>query len=156
MPNIATLLKDEISRLSRRLIRKEVQPLRKASAAYRREIAALKREVQALRRQTSALAKQTPKPDGRGETKDSAPPLRFVAKGLRSLRARLGLSAPDLARLMGVSDQSIYNWELKKTTPRKEQLATLATIRSLGKREAHARLEQIGNQRKKKTGRKNR
>ena len=32
MPNIATLLKDEISRLSRREIRKEVQPLRKASA----------------------------------------------------------------------------------------------------------------------------
>jgi len=151
MPNIATLLKDEISRLSRREIRKEVQPLRKASAAYRREIAALKREVQALRRQTTVLAKQTPKPDSRADTKDSAPPLRFVAKGLRSLRARLGLSAPDLARLMGVSDQSIYNWELKKTTPRKEQVAVLATIRSLGKREAHARLEQIG---KKKAGRK--
>lgn len=156
MPNIATLLKDEISRLSRREIRKEVQPLRKASAAYRREIAALKREVQALRRQTSLLAKQTPKPDVRGDAKDSAPPLRFVAKGLRSLRNRLGLSAPDLARLMGVSDQSIYNWELKKTTPRKEQLATLAGIRSLGKREAHARLEEIGSRGKKKAGRKGR
>jgi DNA-binding transcriptional regulator YiaG len=154
MPNIATLLKDEISRLSRREIRKEVQPLRKASAAYRREIAALKREVQTLRRQTSLLAKQTPKPADRGDAKVSTPPLRFVAKGLRSLRTRLGISAPELARLMGVSDQSIYNWELKKTTPRKEQLATLAGIRSLGKRDVQARLEQIDKGRKKKAGRK--
>jgi len=42
---------------------------------------------------------------------------------------------------MGVSDQSIYNWELKKATPRKQQLAALATIRSLGKKEVQARLD---------------
>jgi DNA-binding transcriptional regulator YiaG len=154
MPNIATFLKAEISRLSRREIRKEVQPLRKASAAYRREIAALKREVQNLRRQASVLAKQAAKPVNAGGANGSTPPMRFVAKGMRSLRTRLGLSAPELARLMGVSDQSIYNWELKKTTPRKEQLATLAGIRSLGRREVRARLEEIARRGKTKGGRK--
>ena len=65
---------------------------------------------------------------------------------VRSLRKRLGLSAPELARLMSVSDQSIYNWELKKSTPRKAQLATLATIRAMGKREARARLQALQEQ----------
>jgi DNA-binding transcriptional regulator YiaG len=143
MPNIGAILKDEISRLCRREIRKQVQPVRKVSAGYRRDIAALKRQVQELQRRTSLLAKRAAQT---GENNTAGEPVkasRFVAKGLRSLRARLGLSAPELARLMGVSDQSIYNWELKKTTPRKEQLATLATIRSLGKREARARLESL-------------
>ncbi len=154
MSNIATLLKAEISRISRREIRGQVQPLRKASTSYRREIAALKREVQDLRKQTSLLAKRTTTQAKAADAEASTSPLRFVAKGLRSLRARLGLSAPDLARLLGVSDQSIYNWELKKTTPRKEQLAALATIRSLGKREVLARLEAIDGRHKKKLARK--
>jgi DNA-binding transcriptional regulator YiaG len=149
--NIATLLKTEISRISRREIRAEVQPLRKASAAYRREIAALKREIHSLRRQTNLFAKRAAKPAEAVAAEDSAPRLRFVAKGLRSLRARLGLSAPELARLLGVSDQSVYNWELKKTVPRKEQLANLATIRSSGKREVQARLKAIDGRQKKKT-----
>lgn len=137
MPNIAAVLKGEISRLSRREIRKQVQPVRKASAAFRREIAALKRQVLALQRQ----AKQHAPANVATSPNASSRPLRFVAKGLRSLRTRLGLSAPELARLMGVSDQTVYNWELKKTVPRKEQLATLAMIRSLGKREARSRLD---------------
>jgi DNA-binding transcriptional regulator YiaG len=144
MPNIGAILKDEISRLCRREIRKQVQPVRKVSAGYRRDIAALKRQVQELQRRTSALAKRAVQVGGNNDKAgEPARASRFVAKGLRSLRARLGLSASDLARLMSVSDQSIYNWELKKTSPRKEQLATLATIRSLGKREAHSRLEAL-------------
>jgi DNA-binding transcriptional regulator YiaG len=156
MSNIATLLKAEISRISRREIRSQVQPLRKASSAYRREIAALKREVQNLQRQTRLLAKRTAKPAETAAAKTSTPPLRFVAKGLRSLRTRLRLSAPDLARLLGVSDQSIYNWELKKTVPRREQLVAIATVRSLGRREVLARLEAIGSRQKKKTARSSR
>jgi DNA-binding transcriptional regulator YiaG len=143
MPNIAAILKDEISRLSRREIRKTVQPIRKASAGYRREIATLKRQVLELRRKTDALAKRATPANATQEAIRPIRPTRFVAKGLRSLRVRLGLSAPELARLMGVSDQSIYNWELKKTSPRKEQLAQVATIRSLGKREAQRRLEAV-------------
>jgi DNA-binding transcriptional regulator YiaG len=143
MANIATLLKDEISRLSRREIRKHANPLRKATAAHRREIAALKRQVLELQRRLGALARTAAPPRAVDSADATSSPLRFVAKGLRSLRARLGLSASDLARLLGVTDQSVYNWELKKAVPRKEQLARLATIRSWGKREAQARLAGI-------------
>jgi len=155
MPNIGAILKDEISRLCRREIRKQVQPVRKVSAGYRRDIAALKRQLQELQRRTGALAKRTAQPAASDSAAgEPARASRFVAKGLRSLRARLGLSASDLARLMGVSDQSVYNWELKKSSPRKAQLAVLATIRTLGKREAQARLEALKapRARKKKRG----
>jgi DNA-binding transcriptional regulator YiaG len=65
---------------------------------------------------------------------------RFVAKGLVSLRKRLGLSAADLARLLGVSTQSVYNWEHKKASPRKVQVTAIAALRSVSKKEAHERL----------------
>lgn len=154
MANIATFLRDEISRLSRREIRKQVTPLRKAAATHRREIAALKRQVLDLQRKANSLARTAAKAPAAISPAESPAPQRFVAKGLRSLRARLGFSAPELARLMGVSDQSVYNWELKKTTPRREQLAVLAGIRALGKREAHSRLAAIDSERRKKKRRK--
>lgn len=140
MPNIGMLLKEEISRLCRREIRRQVEPLRKTSAAYRHDIAALKRQIVELERRVGAIARRHPT-DARPRVVPDGPPVRFVAKGLRSLRARLGVSAAELAQLMGVSAQSVYNWEHKKSTPRKEQLASLVALRSLGKREVGARLE---------------
>jgi len=43
MANIESVLKEEITRLARKEIRKETEGLKKASAQYRTEIAALKR-----------------------------------------------------------------------------------------------------------------
>jgi hypothetical protein len=48
MPNIATILKDEIARVARRAIRSEIDSLKKASTAHRSGIAALKRRAQLL------------------------------------------------------------------------------------------------------------
>lgn len=143
MPNIGALLKDEISRLCRREIRKAVAGVKKTSAAYRRDIAALKRQVGVLQKKSASLEKRA---SVAGDSKTAAlpdRPVRFVAKGLRSLRLRLGLSAPQLALLLGVSEQSIYNWETKKATPRKEQLAAIIAMRGIGKREAQQRLDVV-------------
>jgi DNA-binding transcriptional regulator YiaG len=150
MPNIAALLKSEISRLSRREIRKEVLPLRRSAAAHRREIAALKRTIAALDRRAKALAKSATRQNDKVVTPDERQ-TRFVAKGLVSLRKRLGLSAMELARLLGVSMQSVYNWEHKKATPRKEQVAAIAALRSLGKKEARQRLDASARSQKRKT-----
>lgn len=143
MPNIGILLKGEISRLCKREIRKELASVRKTSATYRHDIAALKRQMATLQRKTGSLEKRA---NVAGEKKPATlpdRPVRFVAKGLRSLRSRLGLSAPQLALLLGVSEQSVYNWETKKATPRKEQLAEIIAMRGIGKREAQQRLEAI-------------
>src|SRR4051812_6605633 len=51
MSNVASVLKEEISRISRREIRRETSSLKKSSTTYRSDIAALKRRVLELERQ---------------------------------------------------------------------------------------------------------
>ena len=141
MPNIASLLKSEISRVARRQVRSETESLRKAVVAYRTEIAALKRRTlaleQELRRLGKAVAKTAP---AAAADEAPGPALRFSAKGLASQRRRLALSAEDCGRLVGASGQSIYNWETGKARPRAMHLPALAAFRSLGRKEALARL----------------
>jgi DNA-binding transcriptional regulator YiaG len=144
MASLNELLKSEIARISRREIRKQVEPVKKTSAAYRRHIAALRRQVDTLGRQLVAQAKSGRKtPASAASESTAATPQRFVAKGLRALRARLELSAAEFGKLLNVSDQSIYNWENKKSVPQKAQVAALASLRGIGKREARARLDQV-------------
>ena len=143
MPNIGALLREEITRLSRRTLRSEVGATRKASAQHRRQIAALKRQVAQLERQVSLLVRRQPQLAPAAPVESNAKRVRFVAKGLRSQRERLGLSATDFGRLVGVSAQSIYNWEHEAARPRAEQVALLAALRGLGKREVQARLQQL-------------
>lgn len=143
MPNIGALLKQEITRLSRREIRGQVQATKKASSQYRRHIAQLKRQVAALERQMALLQRRVLGPSPAAANGSTNQRVRFVAKGLKSHRNRLGLSAADYGRLVGVSAQSIYNWEQGHASPRSEQLKTVATLRGIGKREAQARLEHL-------------
>ena len=63
-----------------------------------------------------------------------------AARTIKAERVRLGLSAKDFGRLVGVSGLTIYSWESGKSRPRKKQLAGLAAVRRLGKREARKRL----------------
>ena len=143
MPNIGTVLKEEISRLSRREIRSQIDTTKKATTQHRRQIAALKHQVAQLERQVALLERKvlgTP-PAVPAAATQTRP--RFVAKGLRSQRARLGLSAIDYGKLLGVSAQSIYNWEHELASPRSEQLPRLAALRGIGKCEAAARLKQL-------------
>jgi predicted site-specific integrase-resolvase len=57
MPNIASILKNEIARIGRKEVRAESEPLKIASAQYRSTIAGLKRQVADLERQVRQLAK---------------------------------------------------------------------------------------------------
>lgn len=143
MSNIGAVLKQEITRLSRREIRAEVRPTRKASAQYRRDIAALKREVEGLKRQVALLQRQGLNRSAEVPTASTTKKMRFVAKGLRAQRKRVGLSAEDYGKLIGVSAQSIYNWEQGHTSPRREQLAAIARLRGISKTTAKAHLGQL-------------
>lgn len=142
MPNLGVALREEIVRLSRRELRAQLATVKKASAAYRRDIAALKREVSALEAALKRLARAQGKVATRPIAGATDTKLRFSAKGLRSQRERLGLSARELGTLLGVSAQSVYNWESEKARPRRDQIARLAALRGLGKRAVQQRLEQ--------------
>ena len=142
MANIGALLKQEIVRLSRREVRKELHGTKNVSAQHRGYIAALKRRVAGLERQVAGLERAAAAaPKAAPEAGDAAT-VRFVAKGLRSHRSRLGLSAAEYGRLAGVSAQSVYNWELGHATPRPAQVRALAALRVVGKREARRRLDE--------------
>ena len=140
MANLASVLKAEIARLARREARAQLEPLRKANAGYRRDIAALKREVAGLSRELKAASRPAAKARVQAQPEEGRK-LRFQAKGLKSHREKLGLSAAEYGRLAGVSAQSIYNWEAGKSTPRQAQVEALAALRGIGKREAAKRLE---------------
>ena len=92
MANIGTMLKQEISRLARREIRGQVQAIKKASAQYRRHIAALKRQVATLERQVAGFLRRTLERPSAAKSGPTASKVRFVPKGLRAQRGRLGLS----------------------------------------------------------------
>lgn len=139
MSSLSSILKTEMTRLSRKEARAQVEPLRKSNSVHRRDIAELKRQVAALQRQLGALSRT----GARTQAPSAEAPTRFVAKGLRSLRARLGMSAADFGKLAAASGQSIYNWESGKAVPRKAQMAALAGLRGLSKKAAQARLIEL-------------
>ncbi len=140
MPNIATALKAEISRIARKELRTEVEGLKKAANAARSEIAAIKRRAQALEQELRRLRKTAPTDFSVKTNEPSARVPRFSAKGLAAHRQRLALSAEDCGVLVGASGQSIYNWESGKARPRAKHLAALAALRAMGKKEAASKL----------------
>jgi DNA-binding transcriptional regulator YiaG len=142
MPNIASALKEEIVRLARKELRSETERLKKASSQYRSDIAALKRRVEALEKQASRVEKKA-KGSQTSASSAETTPMRFSAKGLASQRQRLGLAAAEMGHLLGVSAQTIYNWEAGKSRPRQQQLAAIAALRGLGKRQVKVRLTEL-------------
>lgn len=87
----APALSTSLTRDVRNEIKAAVDPMRKANAESRRQIAELKRHLAALQRDLKSASKSRPAAVEARDGREA--PVRFSAKGLRSLRARFGLSA---------------------------------------------------------------
>lgn len=144
MPNIASILKEEIARVARKEVRRETTALKKGATTHRSEIAALKRRATEMERQLRALGR-TARPEVVSAANDESilEGTRFSAKSLIAQRKRLGLSAADLGLLMGASTQSIYNWESGKARPHEKFMPTIVALRSVGKKQTLAQLEAV-------------
>ena len=139
MPDLIVALRDEIRKQARKEMRAALDKTKKLVATHRREIAKLKQQLldankrvtflEVCERQRIATAKSAADSD-----------LRFSAKSVRTHRIRIDCSASEYGKLLGVSAQTIYQWERGKTRPRKPQLAALAKLRTIGKKEARERL----------------
>lgn len=144
MPNIATVLKSEISRITRKEVRAETESLKRQSTQYRSQIAALKRQVAGLEK---LLRKQSrgAKPAAAAPTDEDGARggLRFRSGGFAAHRQRLGLSAAQAGALLGVSGQTIYHWEAGKARPRASQLPRIDALRKLTKKGAAAAVAQV-------------
>ncbi len=145
MPRLVAVLNDEIRRLARKEIRTQVGATKRAVGQYRREIAALKRQIQRQARTIAFLeAEERKRLSGGTVTRKSTHPHgRFSSKWLTSHRQRLGVSAEEYGKLVGVSGKTIYNWEQGKSKPAQRQLAGVVAVRGLGKRAVLKRIEMV-------------
>jgi DNA-binding transcriptional regulator YiaG len=141
MPNIAAVLKEEICRLARREVKAQVGKTQKAAVQYRRDIAKLKRQLSGQEKELKRLKREIQEHASEPQaTEEPLEGIRFSSRSVKAQRQRLGLSAADYGRLVGVSGLTIYNWEHDKARPRKAQLAALVAVRGIGKREALKKL----------------
>jgi DNA-binding transcriptional regulator YiaG len=141
MTSIAKLLKETIERTAKKQVRAETEPLRKASVRYRKTIADLSARLNQMERDLAAIRRQiaSASPGAAQQEQDN---LRFSAKGLYSLRNKLGISKTEYGRLLGVSGRTIGSWESGLARPTAEQIRDIAAIRNLGKRDVRSRLEE--------------
>jgi DNA-binding transcriptional regulator YiaG len=144
MPNIAIILKSEISRVARKEIRAATDSLKKQSTQFRGQIAALRRkvaELENLLRTSSKGARAAPPSAADDESGRTG--LRFRSKGFAAHRRRLGLSAAQAGALLGVTGQTIYAWEAGKAKPRTGLLPRIDALRKLSKKGAAAAVAQV-------------
>lgn len=143
MPNLAAVLKTEIARVARKEIRAETGALTKTNAEQKKQISALRGELSELRRVVKQLQRtqRSPVPTRESSQADAGPALRWRAEGFAQHRKRLGISAEQMARLIGCSALSVYKWESGKVRPRQAQLDAIARVRKLSKTEALQQLE---------------
>ena len=180
MANLASVLKEEVSRIVQQEVRRQTAGAAKAAAQGQREVAALKTQLEKLQNQLASLrGQETPKQavskkagrkktaskkktahqtaeskqdrgkddsDAAAAAEKQALRKRFSAQALKTDRERIGLSADNYGKLIGVSGLSIYNWEQEKARPRDSSIKALMQIKGIGKRKAQKLLEELKSQ----------
>lgn len=147
MSSLIASLRSEITRVTRKELKGELQSLRKVTTAHRSEIAALKRQVKSLVSELKTIKRATgPHTKERTAAEHEEHPVRihFTAERFGALRAKLGLTQVDMAKLLGASALSVHKWEAGTAQPRSAHLAKIASAMKLGKREARALLKVEG------------
>jgi len=126
----------EITRLARKEIKKELEPVKRVNASQRGYIADLRREVTELQKEVARLQRAASKAP---VEIDDSKGFWISGKGVVSLRKRLGVTQAELAVLANVSTQSIVKWEKHegKIPFRREETAdAVRVVRSMSKSEA--------------------
>lgn len=145
MPNIASVLKAEIARISRKESRVEVEKLRATVAQQRKDLAAIKQQVTSLAKSVARLQRGNLSKSHSltlSSSADTSPAglsvsggVKFTPAKLARHRVLLGISANDYGALIGASGQSVYKWEAGKAHPRAKQLDRLSVVMAMGKRQ---------------------
>lgn len=157
MPDLMSVLKQEIQRLARKEVKASMAEARKRMVEQRKTITDLRRRVETLERQNSKLAKRTaavaavaaPEVAAREQAKAESAESRggygprFTGEAIAKMRQKLNLTQAEFAKLAGVSPQSVYQWERKggKLRLRTATKNALVQMRGMGVREARRQLE---------------
>jgi DNA-binding transcriptional regulator YiaG len=130
---LAVTLEKEVARVTQ-------NELKRALAALHAEVTALKRKVEAQERKLESVATQTNRRAAAAAAKaaEEGPPLDPTT--IRAIRKRLGLSQANLAQVVSVTPVAVYFWEAGRTTPKGQRREALLELKSMGKKQAQARL----------------
>ena len=146
MPNIAQLLKDEISRLARKEVRaasaplqQQIRELKKTNRQQRETIDTLLRRVDQLQ----ALASSPTDKILKAPSIETDRQIRLSGTSTKKHRKRLGLSQGELGQLLNVSTNTIVRWEQDKSKPRETYRAGIAQLRTMGVREVKKLLASV-------------
>ena len=146
MPNIAQLLKDEISRLARKEVRaasaplqQQIRELKKTNRQQREAIDTLLRRVDQLQ----ALASSPTDKILKAPAIETDRQIRLSGTSIKKHRKRLGLSQGELGQLLNVSTNTIVRWEQDKSKPRETYRAGIAQLRTMGVREVKKLLASV-------------
>ena len=153
MPDVARVLREEVQRLAKRQVKAGLTPLKRDTVRLKKQVAELRHELATLTRTSRELLARVTAVVATKETEvatERAATLRPTSKSLVRLRRRLDLTQVEFGKLLGVSGQAVLNWEGKgsRVRMRSANLAPLAGIQTMGKREARRRLEGLGRIRK--------
>ncbi len=138
MPDIKTVLSEEIRRLAKKEIKLAIVPLQKTIMDQRHTISELKKRIAMLEKQ-SVSAEKTEKAATFSDTAEEKK-LRLNAAGIIRVRTKLKLTQSDFAKLLNVSTHTVSMWELDKSAPRRDARAAICALRKLGKRELKLRM----------------
>ena len=143
MPDVASVLKQEISRIARKEISASARQQSKQIQGLKTAVRALKAEVASLNKTVSRLSKVTSVQLSQPKQQEDPADVRISPKGIKKHRQRLKLSQAEMAQLLGVSSNSVTFWETGRTKPQGDNRTAIAELRSLGVREARAMLESL-------------
>jgi DNA-binding transcriptional regulator YiaG len=147
MSTLAQTIKEEIRRISRREIGLALSNFRRDHIALKKRLAEQKSRISAIEKDNKELSKKQAAfvQDHRVEAGSEleAEHVAVYARGIKSLRRRLGLSQIDLATLVGMNRISISHWEKKSgkiTITKPEVRKALTELKGMKKAEVAARL----------------
>lgn len=159
MPNLATLLKEEISKLARKEVQDQTRELEKTIKEQNARIARLEKQDDQPKAKAKgkAKAKAKAKADKPAPAKKAAAPAaepaaapapkrksktRFSPASLKNNRKRLNLSQAEVGVLLGTSTNTVLRWEAGSSKPRDAHLPKIAALSKMGKKQAKQELEQ--------------
>jgi len=146
MANVAKVLKEEIARISRKETKSAFSQIGKSHTSLKKIVADLKKRVVSLEKDNKRLVSEAKKekPVPAQTPSEESGKARFSAKGIRSLRSKLGLTQAEFAKLAGTTTHSVYLWEKKEGALklRDKTREALVLIRELGAKEAKAKLDE--------------
>ena len=156
MPSIATLLREEISKIARKEVQDQVRALKQTVREQRDAIARLEKQLGPAKAKAAtkpaatkpaatkpAAAKPATKPATKAHKAsagDKRKQLRIAPNTIKKHRKRLKLSQAELGQLLNVSTNTVLRWEAGTSKPRRQHLPGLDQLRTISKRELKKQL----------------